>query len=1346
MTEVKNNIKKQKLNGTPPIINMIGVGASAGGLEPFQNLVANLPGKLPETTIILAQHMSSNYKSMLVDLLQKKTDLKVSQATNGERLVANRIYTTPPDNDITIKDNTVYLHEPTGIGPKPSIDRLLKSIASEYGSKGVGIILSGTGKDGAVGMERIKQGGGITIVQNTTSSKYDGMPQAAIDTGKIDFVLNAEEIGRDIQLILEGKMEKPDPSKNDFQEVPENEFESVKTVLGLLSERTGTDFTSYKASTIFRRLEKRMSDGKFKDIDDYLAHLKDNPKEFDTLFNKLLIGVTKFNRDPEAFQEAKRILKEKLLEKLPEQNLRIWVAGCSTGEEAYTFAIVLNELMESLGKSVIIQIFATDIDQRSLAFARNGVYATEALENLDKKTISKYFIKKGTHFELVKKIRKMVLFSKHDLTCNPPFLKLDFISCRNLLIYFNQNLQDQAIPLFHYALHPDGTLFLGKSESIGSFNKLFSTINGKNKLYQKKTGEGRIIKFPYLKPINTHKPVLDEPKRRSGDLSIPEMVKETFYNSFESPYLVISESLELVQIFGNVNDYLSIKSGEASNNILKLIRQDLQIELRAVAGKAIRKSKPVKGNVRKILINDQEYFLRINAKPLLFSKSNNPLFLVIFEKFDLDESFFGNRKAMDDQANYPVLVELEHELAATKEHMNTLVEQLETSNEELQALNEELQSSNEELQASNEELETSNEELQSTNEELEIAYNEIRSATSEIERQNELIRQSENNFRTLLNNTLQAFILIDKDYKIVTFNNAAKSIYKNKFNKEVKNKQSFIDLIQPEAFEDFHINFKKALSGQIVNDEIKVRDVNGRQTILSYNYNPALDENNNKVDLVSVSFMDITAKKNAESEREKLFNLSLNLLALIDSDGIFYEVNAAWATMLSYKKQDLEGKALKKFIHPDDVDSTFEVFSDKNMIEVRGFKNRFKDKNGVYRWLIWNIIFDPDRKKYYCIAVDINDEIKQYALLKLTNKIGKIGGWELDLNSGKPYWSDEVYHLHELPTDYVLDLEKAFSYYPESARKLLRKEFDQCAEKGRSFQLELPLATATGKKIWVRVAAEAIREKGNITKMRGIIQNINERKLFERSLIAAKHEAEKLNKTKTAFLSNVSHELRTPLSGVLGLSQLVKMESKEKHILEYADLIMQSGERLLHTIDEVLDLSKVESGRVELNIRHHNVNESILMVISNLQPIADNKRLYLSTEFQKDEIKANIDEQALYHILMNLIGNALKYTSTGGVMIKSKYEQDSKNSKVRKAIIEISDTGIGISKSFMKKIFEPFTREKDVDGNGTGLGLSITKNYVDKLKGKIELTSEVGRGTTFKLSFPSKNNKTSVQQ
>ena len=357
-------------------------------------------------------------------------------------------------------------------------------------------------------------------------------------------------------------------------------------------------------------------------------------------------------------------------------------------------------------------------------------------------------------------------------------------------------------------------------------------------------------------------------------------------------------------------------------------------------------------------------------------------------------------------------------------------------------------------------------------------------------------------------------------------------------------------------------------------------------------------------------------------------------------------------------------------------------------------------------------------------------------MLDLTNRIGKIGGWELDLNTQELYWSDEVYHIHELPLDHVLDLEEAFSFYPEENRKSLKKELDECAETGKSAHMELPLITANGKKIWVRVMAEAINEKGKITKLRGIIQNINERKIFEKNLIAAKCQAEKLNKTKTAFLSNVSHEIRTPLNGVLGISQLLKLESKETHTLKYADLIMESGERLLHTIDELLDLSKAESGRVRLKIRPHNINDTINLIVNNLKPIARKKSIYLTTEFHKEQIIALIDEQALYHILMNLIGNALKFTETGGVTIKSSYRYHAKKKTVAKATIEISDTGPGISKSFLKKIFQPFTREKDNDGNGTGLGMSITKSYVDKLKGNIEVSSEVGKGTAFKLSFP----------
>jgi len=846
---------------------IIGIGASAGGLNPIKELVGNLPADIKECAIIIAQHVSPNYKSMLVELIARETELQVREVQNGANIEVNAIYTTPPDNNITLENGKFVLSRPSKTMARPSIDLLFQSLADSFQQNCTGIILSGTGKDGTKGIAAIKEAGGITIAQEPSTAKYDSMPQTAIDSGKVDFILPPGIIGSELMHILS------DPESYYVEEPTDEDTAGVGKVLSLLTERIGTDVKGYKTSTINRRLEKRLKEKKFNSIDKYVAYIEEHPQELDGLFESLLIGVTKFFRDSEAFQRIRKVIQGILDRKEKGDIIRLWVPGCASGEEAYTYAIILHEFVSTTYEHVKIQIFATDIDQKALSKARKGIYGRSAVENVPLNLKNKYFTQHGEKYELSKVIRKLVLFSKHDLTSNPPFLKLDLISCRNLLIYFNAALQSQVIPVFHYALNPNGYLFLGKSEGIGHFKSLFAVQDFKHKIFKKKTGEEKVSRFPYLKPLQFNgkpkkgMPESDEP------LTVAGMVKETLYNSYEHPYVVVDENLDLVEINGELSHFLQLKSGTASMNVLKLIIQDLQIELRAVLGNVIRKSKTETSNLRKVIVHDKDVrYVRLIGKPVLYSQHHNPLYLLIFEDLKLEKSFISSSEEIQEKADNPRLLELEHELAATKEHMNTLVEELETSNEELQALNEELQASNEELQASNEELETANEELQTTNEELENAYESVRAGKAEIEKQNEIIRQSENNIKTLLNNTLQAFVLLDKNYQIVTFNKTAFSIFQRIFGKGLQKDTSYVDYIPSSEFEGFQEGFQRALQGELVFSETQVKStILDRKIWLDFNYTPVLDEKADDIEHISVSFMDRTQDKNTLNERNAFF-------------------------------------------------------------------------------------------------------------------------------------------------------------------------------------------------------------------------------------------------------------------------------------------------------------------------------------------------------------------------------------------------------------------------------------------------------------------------------------------
>jgi two-component system CheB/CheR fusion protein len=473
----------QALPQTYTNIYIAGVGASAGGLEALHALLAGLPPGPHNLAIIIAQHLSPTYNSQLVSLLNRATHLEVEEARNDMYIESGKIYVTPPDSHIGIQHGKIILIKASATtSPKPSVDNFFYSLAEEKREKAIGIILSGTGTDGARGINAIKLAGGITIVQEPANARYSGMPTAAIETGIVDLVLPVDQIWKEL-----GKV----AGMTDFAHLPLTEpgtQPAMQQLFKLLTSRSGTDFSQYKAFSLHRWIEKRLAGLHLANVESYLSYIDTNPSEVEELHDNILISLSSFFRDADAFGELEKQLAALIASRDKGESIRIWTTGCATGEEAYTIAILFHRLLKENINQYSIQIFATDIDEKAIAFARKGIYPQSALQHIPDNIKQEFFISTGTEYELINSVKSMVLFSRHDLTSSPPFLRQDLITCRNLLIYFNNSLQQVVIPLLHHALQPDGLLFLGMSETIGRFTDLFSIVDGKHKIFRKKTG------------------------------------------------------------------------------------------------------------------------------------------------------------------------------------------------------------------------------------------------------------------------------------------------------------------------------------------------------------------------------------------------------------------------------------------------------------------------------------------------------------------------------------------------------------------------------------------------------------------------------------------------------------------------------------------------------------------------------------------------------------------------------------------------------------------------------------------------------------------------------------------
>ncbi|MEJ2639418.1 MAG: chemotaxis protein CheB, partial [Desulfosarcinaceae bacterium] len=696
-TESRKPAARAATHESNPMI-VVGIGASAGGLEAFKLMLPGLPASA-NMAFVIVQHLDPKHRSMMASLLDRHTDMNVLEIVDGQTIESNNVYITPPGRDVKITGNVLELSEPSSaIGPKPSIDYFFTSLAESKGERAVGIVLSGTGSDGAHGIRAIRAGGGITMVQSEETARYNGMPRAAIKTGHVDLVIDPADMGKELQVAH--KYPHLVPKVPPEAEAPKD----LDRILRMIAGRTGANFSEYKLATINRRVGRRMALHKIRSLGEYVRFIEQVPQELDLLFKDILISVTGFFRDPEAFQALKRALPHILKNKQKGDDIRIWVPGCASGEEAYSIAMLLYEQLGQQVNQYNIQIFGTDLDQDAIMQARKGIYATATVVDVDKQLLNKFFTHADDNVQVVKSIREMIVFAKQDLTQDPPFSHLDLISCRNLLIYFHSILQKKIVPMFHYILNPEGVLFLGKSESIGQFADLFTPVVKKWKLFQRRG----VLRAPAMDfgigkhPRYTVKGFVNTPPKHK-EVPIKQIFAESVIHAMGNCAVMIDDRQEIVFVQGDVGQYLSLPQGEIGLSILNMARPELRLDLRALIHKATRENRFVRSNKLRVKSYDQSRQIILHAGPAPTRGDMGSLTLVMFEEVGPVAETEKERTSGKTDKD-PRLMELEQELAAAREHLQTTVEELETTNEELQSLNEELQSSNEELQSSNEEL------------------------------------------------------------------------------------------------------------------------------------------------------------------------------------------------------------------------------------------------------------------------------------------------------------------------------------------------------------------------------------------------------------------------------------------------------------------------------------------------------------------------------------------------------------------------------------------------------------------------------------------------------------------
>ncbi|OQP52869.1 hypothetical protein A4H97_24555 [Niastella yeongjuensis] len=903
MSELHNKGKNK--DHSDNLFPVVGVGASAGGLDAFKRLIRAIPEN-SGVAYILVQHLEPSHDSMLVEILQKITAIPVQEITNNVWVEPNRVYVIPSNKLLTANDGRLELSPrgPKGEKNMP-IDVFFTSLSEVHQSQAIGVVLSGTGTDGTNGLKAIKEHGGFTFAQEPQSIAFPGMPQSAIDADAVDFILTPEEIPLQLARISEIFRNGLEVDKEEGKSAREEAF---RQIIALLRLRKGNDFTYYKQTTIRRRIVRRMGLNKIENITDYLAHFIENISEQDLLYQDLLIPVTGFFRDPKVFTALYESVFPNILKDKDETNpLRIWIAGCSTGEEPYSIAICLSEY---LGNGIVdykVQVFATDISEKSIAKARTGIYAKKEMGGLSAQQIEKYFTKVNGGYHVNKAIRDMCVFACHNFLKDPPFAKMSLISCRNVLIYLETFLQKRALTTFHYALNEHGFLLLGNSETTAPAAELFATYGKSEKIYTRKSVPGRFLHLASGRTENSPKGSGNAGKKEPWRDDFQRSADEVILAKFSPSGVVINEEMDIVQFRGGVGAWLEPSPGKASLNVLKMVKPGLAFELRNALYKAKIDNVPVVKKGIAVTAPGKQQLVTIEVIPLL--NTIERFYLVLFEdamaNLDQDQEGVtreaGNRELAESERNS----QLECELAQLREDIRSITEDQEAVNEELQSANEELLSGSEELQSLNEELETSKEEIQSTNEELTTLNQEL------LDR-NDQLNTARLYAESIIATIREPLVVLDKDMKVRTAN---QSYYKKfRTSEEETEGRSFYQLRNGlwnipalrSALENSLLT-----DGRIVDVEVKQQfeDLGERTLLLNA---CRIARNDNAELLILLAFEDITDTRNRESglinfSRELESKVEERTLSLKEANALLKQSNDSleqYATIASHDLQE----------------------------------------------------------------------------------------------------------------------------------------------------------------------------------------------------------------------------------------------------------------------------------------------------------------------------------------------------------------------------------------------------------------------------------------------------------
>jgi two-component system CheB/CheR fusion protein len=1382
---------------------IVGVGASAGGLEAFTRLLQHLPTDTG-MGFVLVQHLDPDHESALTQLLTRATKMPVREVSNNLRVEPNRVYVIPPNTSLVIAHGVLKLQRRAGRAPHRSVDSFFESLAHDQRECAIGIILSGTASDGTLGLEAIKAEGGITFAQDS-SARYDSMPRNAIAAGCVDLELSPENIAKELARIAKhpylrdstgqpltpltsvAKEEREPSTGRRSRARPDSGENPLKKILLLLRNHTGVDFSLYKPSTIQRRSTRRMVLNRVEGPAGYARFLQDHPKELDALYSDLLINVTSFFRNPAAFEVLKQKVFRKLIEQRRDKPLRAWVVGCSTGQEAYSIAMSYLEFAEHIGNQRKLQIFATDVNEALLEKARIGLFPKNLVQNLSPERLRRFFVEEDGGYRVAKFVREIIVFARQNLLGDPPFSRMDLISCRNLMIYLEADLQRKLLPTLHYALKSDGFLFLGESESIGPHADLFETVDKKHKVFSKRPGVVAHVHFIARHPAEKKQIPTPKPPTATEpfptQLSTQREADRLTLNRYAPPGVLINSQMQILQFRGDTSAYLKPPTGTPSVHLLKMAREGLMLPLRASVKQAKTEDKVVRREGVRISQNTGTRVVNFEVVPLTHLKEN--CCLIFFE--DAEETphhgsppsdgkgkNVGGRRRGRNAAALPVadesdgpssaqrerarmgaesrVAELERELSETRDYLQSIQEQYEASNEELQASNEEVTSANEELQSINEELETSKEELESTNEELTTVNDEMANRNAELNRLNSDLSNLHASLHT-------AIVLLNRELKVRSFTPVAEKLFN----------LAATDVGRPLSHIQHNLNFPRLeqFLSEVLDTvsvrELEVQDKQGRWYSLRGRPYKTLDS---KIDGVVLMAVDIDALKRSKQKvavardyAEAILRTTRYPLVVLTSELRIHTANASFYKTFKVSPDQTEGHLIYELSN-----GQWNIPKLRQLLEgVLARKSSFVDfevthefENLGRRTMLLNArrleTTEKNAPERILLAIDDVTEGKQWeavreseARYRLLFESAKDGVLIVDpstqtITDSNPCLTQLTgYSREELLGKRLCDI--GLFETPAACEAAFRR----LCEKGIYRDDNLPGRTKAGERRQLEMVSNLYEEEGRQV-VQCNIRDITERKQAETSLRDARDrladqagELERLVAERTtalretvgeleSFSYSIAHDLRAPLRAIQSFALILEERCGEQinsQAKDYIRRITTAAERMDHLIQDVLNYSRVVRTDTPLNrVDLEKLLRGILESYAHLQsPHAE-----ILVEGPFPDVLAN--EATLTQCISNLLGNAVKFVAPG-LTPRVRVWAETRNRRVR---LSFQDNGIGIPREHQEKIFEIFQRLHS-GYEGTGIGLAIVKKGVERMGGTMGLESEPGKGSTFWLEL-----------